>query len=90
MILGKEVADVQLCLDVSDRDDAGPADAGVVQHMMFSELFWLNDVGHIEVVDVEKMNGPDEPLFFDNDVKVDGEVVGSTDATKVKDVVLKV
>ena len=52
-------------------DDAGPADADVVQHMMFSELFWPNDVGHVEVVDVEQMNGLDEPLCFDNDVKVD-------------------
>ena len=39
MVLCKDVIDVQLCLDVNDRDVAGLADADMVQQMMFSELF---------------------------------------------------
>ena len=46
------------------------------------------------MVDVEQMDGLDEPLCFDNDVKVDGcsdgEVVGSADAAEVNDVVFGV
>ena len=72
MVLCKDVTDDLFCLDVCGRCVVGLADADVVQQMVFSVLFCPDDVRHVEVVDVEQMDDPDEPLHIDYDVKIDG------------------
>ena len=57
---------------MSMADVLGLADADVVQQMVFSELFCLDDVKDVELVDVGQMDDPDEPLHIDYDVKIDG------------------
>ena len=68
MVLCKDVTDDLFWLDANGRCVVGPADAGVVQQMVFSLLFCLYDDSHVEdveVVDVPQMYDPDEPLHVD-------------------------
>ena len=52
MVLCKDVTVDVSCLDASGRWVVGLADAGVVQHMVFSLLFCLYDDSHVEDVEV--------------------------------------
>ena len=55
MVLCKDVIDDLFCLDVYGRYVVGPADAGVVQQMVFCVMFCLyvdRHVNDVEVVEV--------------------------------------
>ena len=52
MVLCKDVIDDLFCLDVYGRCVVEPADAGVVQQMVFSVMFCLYDDRYVDDVNV--------------------------------------
>ena len=91
MVFCEDVLVDEFCFEADETWVAEPADVDVVQQMIFSWWLWPDDVIRVEDVDavsVPQMRDPNELLYDDHDVNVDGwwdwEEVGSADADEVQ------